>query len=126
MVIRVFHECSISEDAEDGKGTEQNSLRFQSLFLLARLDGLFGETLSIEDVDQGTRDEDDEEDEELHGCIITSAVEQVKHRPERKLASGIVAAILHDTLPHENGKRCWWSGRQAEGCHRCRCQRTTR
>ena len=63
--------CIISEDAKDGKGTKEETLALESLRLVARLDGLFEETLSIEDVDQGTRDEDDEEDEELHGYIIT-------------------------------------------------------
>ena len=60
----------VSEDAQDGKGTKQKTLGFQSLLLRAGLDGLFGEALRIEDVDQGTRDDDDEEDEELHGYII--------------------------------------------------------
>lgn len=62
----VFMVRIISEDAEDSKGTEQNSLGFQSLFLLARLDRV----LTREDVDSSQREEDDEEDGELHACII--------------------------------------------------------
>ena len=57
----------ISEDAEDSKGTKQNSLGFQSLFLRARLDRV----LAREDVDSSQREEDDEEDGELHAPIIT-------------------------------------------------------
>ena len=56
----------LSEDAEDCKGTKQNSLGFQSLFLLARLDRV----LTREDVDSSQGEEDDEEDDELHACII--------------------------------------------------------
>ena len=64
--LSCFHVCSLSEDAEDSKGTKQNSLRFQSLFLLARLDRV----LTREDVDSSQGEEDDEEDDELHACII--------------------------------------------------------
>ena len=61
----------VSEDAEDGKGTEQKTLRFQSLFLRAGLDGLFAlDPHSIEDVDDGEGHEHDGEGEELHGYII--------------------------------------------------------
>ena len=61
----------ISEDAEDSKGTEQNSLGFQSLFFLARLDRV----LTREDVDSSQGEEDDEEDGELHAPIITHSPE---------------------------------------------------
>ena len=57
----------LSEDAQDGKGTKQNSLGFQSLFLLARLDRV----LAREKVDSSQGEEDDEEDDELHVPIIT-------------------------------------------------------
>lgn len=48
----VFMVRIISEDAEDSKGTEQNSLGFQSLFLLARLDRV----LTREDDNQANDD----------------------------------------------------------------------
>jgi len=64
--------CVVSEDAKDGKGTKQNTLRFQSLFLRARLDGLFHQSLLVEEVDDGAgeKDEGDESDLE-HAPIIT-------------------------------------------------------
>ena len=61
----------LSEDAEDGKGTEQNSLGFQSLFLRARLDRV----LTREKVDSSQGEEDDEEDDELHAPIIARSPE---------------------------------------------------
>ena len=66
MLLVAFMVCIISEDAENCKGTEQNSLRFQSLFLLARLDRV----LTREKVDSRQREEDDEKNDELHAPII--------------------------------------------------------
>ena len=64
MLLVAFMVCIISEDAEDGKASEENTLRFQSLFLRARLDGLFQQSLAVEDVDDGggKKDEGDESD----------------------------------------------------------------
>jgi len=52
--------CIISEDAKDGKGTKQNTLRFQSLFLRARLDRLLTEA-SIK-VDREANDEEENQE----------------------------------------------------------------
>lgn len=72
MLLVAFMVCIISEDAEDGKASEENTLRFQSLFLRARLDGFFHQALGVEDVDDGDgkKDEGDESDLE-HAPIIT-------------------------------------------------------
>jgi len=60
--------CSLSEDAQDGKGAEQNTLRFQSLFLRARLDGLFTEaSIKID------REANDEEENQEGGSLAVHA-----------------------------------------------------
>lgn len=65
----ILHVRIISEDAEDSKGTKQNSLGFQSLFLLARLDRV----LTREDDDKANDDGEDGEGDDLavHAPIIT-------------------------------------------------------
>ena len=64
---------SLSEDAKDGKGTKQNTLRFQSLGLGARLDGLFHQSLGIGKVDKANNEEEDGDGDRLavHAPIIT-------------------------------------------------------
>ena len=58
----------VSEDAQDGKGTKQKTLGFQSLLLLARLDRV----LAREDHHETDDDEEDEEGDRLavHAPII--------------------------------------------------------
>lgn len=65
----VSHGRIISEDAEDGKGTKQKTLGFQSLFFLAGLDRV----LTREDHHEANDDEEDEEGDRLavHAYIIT-------------------------------------------------------
>jgi len=71
----------VSEDAQDGKGTKQKTLGLQSLFLRAGLDGLFGKTLGVEDVDDGEGHDHDGEGEELHEYIIAWSPGNATPRP---------------------------------------------
>jgi len=62
-----------SEDAKDGKGTKENTLRFQSFRLVARLDRLLGPSLGIGKVDKANNEEEDGDGDRLavHAPIIT-------------------------------------------------------
>jgi len=70
MLLVAFMCCIISEDAEDGKSAEQNSLRFQSLFLRARLDRLLTEA-SVK-VDHEANDE--EENQKGSGLAVHAPI----------------------------------------------------
>ncbi len=69
MLLVAFMCVIVSEDAKDCKGAKQNTLRFQSLGLAARLDrGL----ITREDTHEGNDDGEDDEGDDLavHAPII--------------------------------------------------------
>ena len=72
MSFSCFIVSILSEDAKDGKGTKENTLRFQSFRLVARLDRLLGPSLGIGKVDKANNEEEDRNGDRLavHALII--------------------------------------------------------
>ena len=93
----------ISEDAEDGKSAKQNTLGFQSLFLLARLDRI----LTREDHHEANHDEEDKQGNGLavHAPIITPSPENARPTPRKlKRNFGLASILSNFGVPARYGK----------------------